>query len=50
MNSVEDAAKSALDVKAKVAIPIHYGLYEGTEEDSLLFRDLLENLVEVIIK
>lgn len=48
MNSVEDAAKSALDVKAKVAI--HYGLYEGTEEDSLLFRDLLENLVEVIIK
>lgn len=50
MNSVADAAKSALDVKAKVAIPIHYGLYEGTEEDSLLFKKLLQDKVEVIIK
>ncbi|MEZ5197762.1 MAG: MBL fold metallo-hydrolase [Bacteroidales bacterium] len=50
MNSVEDAAQSAIDVKAKVAIPIHYGIYEGTEEDALLFRKLLKNKVEVIIK
>lgn len=50
MNSVEDAAQAALDVRAKIAIPIHYGLYEGTEEDALLFRDLLRDKVEVIIK
>lgn len=38
MNSVEDAAEAAIDVKAKIAIPFHYGLYEGTEEDSVKFR------------
>lgn len=50
MNSVEEAADAVLDVKAKIAIPIHYGLYEGTKEDALKFKDLLENKVEVMIK
>ncbi len=50
MNSVEEAAASAIDVKAKIAIPIHYGLYEGTEEDAMKFRDLLKDKIEVILK
>jgi len=50
MNSVEDAAEAARDVKAKVAIPIHYGLYEGTTEDALKFKELLNDNIEVVIK
>jgi L-ascorbate metabolism protein UlaG (beta-lactamase superfamily) len=34
MNSVAEAEQAALDVKASIAIPIHYGLYEGTEADA----------------
>src|ERR1035437_3422522 len=34
MNSVADAAESAKDVKAKVAIPMHFDFYEGTVEDA----------------
>jgi L-ascorbate metabolism protein UlaG (beta-lactamase superfamily) len=34
MNSIKEAADAAIDVKAKIAIPIHYGLYEGTAEDA----------------
>jgi L-ascorbate metabolism protein UlaG (beta-lactamase superfamily) len=34
MGSVEEAVQAALDVKAKVAIPVHYGMYEGTEADA----------------
>ncbi|MBN2173187.1 MAG: MBL fold metallo-hydrolase [Bacteroidales bacterium] len=50
MNSVEEAVEAAKDVRAKTAIPIHYGLYEGKKEDALKFRELLQNEVEVIIK
>ena len=46
MNSVEEAA---LDVKAKIAIPIHYGLAEGKREDALTFKQLHQDKVEVII-
>ncbi|MBN3035959.1 MAG: MBL fold metallo-hydrolase [Bacteroidales bacterium] len=50
MNSVEEAAEAALDVQARVVIPIHYGLYEGTEEDSHLFARLLQGKAEVLIR
>lgn len=49
MNSVKDAANAVLDVNASVAIPIHYGMYEGKNEDALEFKRLLEEKVEVII-
>ena len=49
MNSVEEAAESALDVKARVAIPIHYGLAEGSDEDALKFQELLKDKVKVLI-
>ncbi|UCH15144.1 MAG: MBL fold metallo-hydrolase [Bacteroidales bacterium] len=50
MNSVKDAADAAVDVKAGIAIPIHYGLYEGKEDDAKKFKELLAGKVEVIIK
>ncbi len=50
MNTVEEAAQAAIDVKARYAIPIHWGLYEGTEEDAAKFRELLEGKVEVWLK
>jgi L-ascorbate metabolism protein UlaG (beta-lactamase superfamily) len=50
MNSVADAAESAKDVKAKVAIPMHYGLYEGTEADAATFKSLLSGVINVVIK
>ena len=49
MNSVKEAAESAQDVKAKIAIPIHYGLYEGTAEDAEEFKEILADKIEVII-
>ncbi|NCA77363.1 MAG: hypothetical protein EOM90_13610 [Alphaproteobacteria bacterium] len=42
MNSVEEAVEAVLDTKAMVAIPIHYGLYEGSADDSRKFTELLQ--------
>ncbi len=50
MNSVEEAAEVALDVHARIAIPIHYGLYEGKTSDAEEFKKLLEGKVVVVIK
>jgi len=50
MNSVADAAESAKDVHAKVAIPMHFGLYEGTEADAQTFKALLDGKIKVVIK
>jgi L-ascorbate metabolism protein UlaG (beta-lactamase superfamily) len=49
MSSVQEAADAALDVKARIAIPIHYGLYEGSNEDAVKFRELLKDKVKVLI-
>jgi L-ascorbate metabolism protein UlaG (beta-lactamase superfamily) len=49
MNSVEEAAAAALDTGAEIAIPIHFGLYEGTQEDALKFKELLAGKMKVII-
>jgi L-ascorbate metabolism protein UlaG (beta-lactamase superfamily) len=50
MNSVEEAVEATLDVQAKIAIPIHYGMYEGTVEDAKKFQELLKNKVQVVIQ
>ena len=49
MNSVEEAAEAALDTGAEVAIPIHYGMYEGTKEDAEKFKELLDGKMKVVI-
>ena len=48
MDSVEDAVKAVLATKAKIAVPIHYGLAEGNEEDVEKFKQLLSGKVEVV--
>lgn len=50
MQNVQEAANAVLDVKAKYAIPIHFGLYEGAATDAQLFKDLLKDKVIVVIK
>jgi L-ascorbate metabolism protein UlaG (beta-lactamase superfamily) len=50
MQNVEEAVNAVLDVKAKVAIPIHFGMYEGTQNDAALFKNLLKDKVQVVIK
>jgi len=49
-DNVNDAAEAAKDVKAKVAIPMHFGLYEGTAADATTFKGLLESSMKVVIK
>jgi len=49
-DTVADAVESAKDVKAKVAIPMHFGLYEGTAADALSFKNLLDGVIPVVIK
>ncbi len=49
MNSVEEAVEVVKDVKASVAIPIHFGLYEGNKNDALKFKKLLEGEKKVLI-
>jgi L-ascorbate metabolism protein UlaG (beta-lactamase superfamily) len=50
METVRDAADAVLDVKAKIAIPIHYGQYEGKAEDAQEFARLLKDQVKVVLK
>ncbi|MEW6100768.1 MAG: MBL fold metallo-hydrolase [Candidatus Omnitrophota bacterium] len=47
--TAEEAAAAALDIKPKVAIPMHYGDIVGSESDAQKFHDLLKGKVEVKI-
>ena len=47
---VADAVQAAKDVKAKVAIPMHFGLFEGTSADATTFKNQLTGTVGVVIK
>jgi len=49
MNTIDEAVKAVLDTKASVAIPIHFGMYEGKTEDAETFAKTLEGNVKVII-
>jgi L-ascorbate metabolism protein UlaG (beta-lactamase superfamily) len=48
--TVADAAEAAKDVKAEVAIPMHFGLYEGNADDAAEFENLLDDNMKVVIK
>lgn len=49
MGSISEAADAAKATGAKTAVPVHYGTYEGTEQDVLTLKILLEPDVEVIV-
>lgn len=49
MSGPKEAAQAALDVKARVAVPYHWGMNEGTRSDALAFARLLEGKVKVVI-
>jgi len=45
--SVADAQKAVLTTKAKVAIPVHYGMYEGSDQDADRFvADLVAKKID----
>jgi L-ascorbate metabolism protein UlaG (beta-lactamase superfamily) len=48
MGSVAEAAQAALDVKAAIAVPFHFGLYEGSDADAAEFARLLKDKVDVV--
>ena len=50
MPNVMEAAEAAKDVKAKVMIPMHFGLAEGKAEDAITVKRLLEGVIPVVIK
>ena len=47
--TADEAAQAALDIKPKVAIPMHYGSIVGTKEDALKFAKKLKGKIDVVI-
>jgi L-ascorbate metabolism protein UlaG (beta-lactamase superfamily) len=47
--TADEAVKAALDMKPKVAIPMHYGSIVGSEKDAKKFADSLKGKIEVAI-
>jgi L-ascorbate metabolism protein UlaG (beta-lactamase superfamily) len=47
--TADEAAQAALDIKPKVAIPMHYGSIVGTKEDALKFAEKLKGKIDVVI-
>jgi L-ascorbate metabolism protein UlaG (beta-lactamase superfamily) len=47
--TAEEAIQAALDIKPKIAIPMHYDSIVGTKDDAKRFADGLKGKIEVII-
>jgi L-ascorbate metabolism protein UlaG (beta-lactamase superfamily) len=47
--TAEEAALAALDIKPKVAIPMHYGAIVGGESDAARFAELLKGKIDVVV-
>lgn len=47
--TADEAIKAALDIKPKIAIPMHYGSIVGSENDAKKFADGLKGKIEVVI-
>jgi L-ascorbate metabolism protein UlaG (beta-lactamase superfamily) len=47
--TAEEAVKAALDIKPKIAIPMHYGSIVGSDSDAKKFADGLKGKIEVVI-
>jgi L-ascorbate metabolism protein UlaG (beta-lactamase superfamily) len=47
--TAEEAVKAALDIKPRVAVPMHYGSIVGDENDARRFKKALDGKIEVVI-
>jgi L-ascorbate metabolism protein UlaG (beta-lactamase superfamily) len=47
--TAEEAIKAALDIKPKIAIPMHYGSIVGSKNDAKKFADGLKGKIDVVI-
>jgi L-ascorbate metabolism protein UlaG (beta-lactamase superfamily) len=47
--TADEAAQAALDIKPKVAIPMHYGSIVGAKEDARRFAEKLKGKIDVVI-
>ena len=47
--TADEAAQAALDIKPKVAIPMHYGSIVGSKEDARRFAEKLKGKIDVVI-
>lgn len=47
--TAEEAVQAALDIKPKIAIPMHYGSIVGDKNDAQLFAEKLKGKIEVLI-
>jgi len=47
--TADEAVKAALDIKPKIAIPMHYDSIVGTKNDAKKFADALKGKIEVVI-
>lgn len=47
--TAEEAVKAALDIKPKIAVPMHYGSIVGSENDAKKFSERLKGKIEVVI-
>lgn len=45
----EEAVQAALDIKPRIAIPMHYGAIVGSKSDAQRFADGLKGKIEVVI-
>jgi L-ascorbate metabolism protein UlaG (beta-lactamase superfamily) len=47
--TAEEAVKAALDIKPRIAIPMHYGSIVGSGDDARRFAEALKGKIEVVI-
>jgi L-ascorbate metabolism protein UlaG (beta-lactamase superfamily) len=47
--TADEAARAALDIKPKVAAPMHYGSVVGSKKDAERFAERLRGKIEVVI-
>jgi L-ascorbate metabolism protein UlaG (beta-lactamase superfamily) len=47
--TAQEAVKAALDIKPKIAIPMHYDSIVGTKDDAKTFAEGLKGKIEVVI-
>jgi len=47
--TAEEAVRAALDIKPKIAVPMHYGSIVGSENDAKKFSEGLKGKIEVVI-